>query len=116
MHALLDNITIFLILAMAAILIALLSPLFSGPSRDETRALEREERMEEAKIKLLETRIAQIPQQTEGIRQRYRLTQENRINSLIRQQKQELEIAKLRAQVELLRQQLGSSESFNPDL
>ena len=64
-------------------------------------------RLREARIKMAEARTAQLPEQTEGIIRRYLMTTENTENAVIRQEKQQIEILKLRLQVLALQRELG---------
>lgn len=73
------------------------------------------ERTERAKLELIESRIRMMKEQERGVVERYRQTQENRVNAMLRQIKQEEEIKKLQAQVEILRRELGHNEDFTPE-
>lgn len=70
-------------------------------------------KMIEAQTRLIEERVKQTPEQTRGITERYRLTQENRVNSMIRQMKQEEEILRLKLQIRELQQRLGPDPQGN---
>lgn len=106
-------IIVLTILALIGLITSwMLWPLFDPTAQ---RDYNRHVRLEEAKIRYQEARADQIADQTEGIVQRYRMTRENRINAMLRQRKQELEIAKLQAQVKLLERELGSRDEFTPD-
>lgn len=70
----------------------------------------------EARKKQIEARTAQIPEQTQGIVERYRQTQENRINAMLRQVRQEDEIKLLRLKIEVLERELGyTKDDFKPE-
>lgn len=73
------------------------------------------ERTERAKLELIERRICMMKEQERGVVERYRQTQENRVNAMLRQIKQEEEIKKLKAQVEILRRELGYNDDFTPE-
>lgn len=98
-----------------AVLVGGIAYLLLSPAVSRMEAADLKRRQEEAKLRLVEAKIAQLPEQTRGITERYRMTRENRINAMIRQAKQELEIAKLQEQIKILRQQAGTSEHFDPD-
>lgn len=72
-------------------------------------------RAEEARIRLMEARAAQLPEQTEGIVRRYRQTDENRVNAMLRQIRQEREIEILALKKELLERELGKNAKFEPE-
>jgi len=67
------------------------------------------------KLRLTKLRADMAIEQKRGVTERYRMTQENRINAMLNQQKKELEIEVLQLKKEQLEKELGKSdEPFNP--
>lgn len=83
---------------------------------DRLHLAEARKKQIEANTTLAQIRTLQIPEQTRGITERYRATQENRVNAMLRQIRQEDEIKLLRLKIEMLERELGhSKDEFEPD-
>lgn len=83
---------------------------------DRLHLAEARKKQIEANTTLAQIRATQIPEQTRGITERYRQTQENRINAMLRQTKQEHEIEFLKLRIEALERELGhAQDDFHPE-
>lgn len=85
---------------------------------DRLHVAEARVKLIEQQTRLVEQRVEQTPEQTEGIIRRYLMTTENTENAIIRQQKQQVEILRLKLLVKELEQRLGITTpetEFHPE-
>lgn len=81
----------------------------------EARQAEHEAQTALDKLHVAEKRIELMEEQKQGVIKRYRQTDENRINAMIRQEKQDKEIELLKLKIRLLEQELGvNQDPFTP--